>query len=99
MNQVDYVETLSKFSNVLDKLKENGGYIQRCVWNNKYLKVKLQMPHANSEMTLPYLYIECQNRDRRPWFPSTTDELSSDWRHVTEEYSHIQSAEYSQKFK
>jgi hypothetical protein len=91
MSPVSYVETLSKFSNVLDKLKENGGYIQRSVWNNKYLKVKLQIPHENSEMTFPYLYIESKNGDRRPWFPSTTDELSSDWRHVIEECGHIQS--------
>lgn len=73
------------FSRALDHLKfgastDDREYsIQRDGWNGKGLHVKMQVPDANSKMTLPYLYIEYPDGKRCPWLASQTDILSEDW--------------------
>lgn len=72
------------FGQALAMAKE-GSAIQRSGWNGKGLLVRLQVPDANSKMTLPYLYMEypmdVQNTPgaRVPWLASQTDILAEDW--------------------
>lgn len=56
-------------------------------WNGKGMWLALQLPDADSKMTLPYIYIEYPdghsaypNGARVPWLASQTDLLSFDWR-------------------
>lgn len=39
----------------------------------------LQIPDANSFMTLPYIWISTVDGQRVPWLASQTDILSNDW--------------------
>jgi hypothetical protein len=72
------------FSQALDYLKM-GLKMRRSGWNGKELWVELQIPDANSRMTLPYLFIsypdDAQNTPgaRVPWLASQTDILANDW--------------------
>jgi len=74
------------FADALKQLK-NGETtaIKRSVWNGSGFLVKLQRPDSNSEMSLPYLYIEypldAKNTtdSRCPWLASQTDILADDW--------------------
>lgn len=63
-----------------------GESVARTGWNGKNMWLKLQVPDANSKMTLPYIYIEYPqghaaypNGSRVPWLASQTDLLSEDW--------------------
>lgn len=58
----------------------------RSGWNGKNLRIKMQLPDANSANTLPYLYIIYPKGSdahpdgaRVPWVPSPTDILADDW--------------------
>jgi hypothetical protein len=72
------------FGMALDELKR-GQRVARKGWNGKGLWVELQVPDANSKMTLPYLYLnyptDADNTPgaRVPWIASQTDLLSEDW--------------------
>jgi hypothetical protein len=48
-------------------------------WNGPNQFIALQVPDANSKMTLPYIYISTVQGNRVPWFPSQADLLSVDW--------------------
>lgn len=63
----------------LDHLR-NGGYVTRQGWNGPNQCLHLQVPDANSKMTLPYIYITTVQGDRVPWLASQTDILATDWR-------------------
>lgn len=39
------------------KEMQNGQKVARSGWNEKNMYLKLQVPDANSKMTLPYVYI------------------------------------------
>lgn len=62
-----------------------GCKVQRTGWNGKGLWLELQVPDANSKMTLPYVYInypaDAANTPgaRVPWLASQTDLLATDW--------------------
>lgn len=64
----------------------DGGRVCREGWNGKGMWIELQVPDANSKMTLPYLYLNyppCEkypNGARVPWLASQTDLLAEDWR-------------------
>lgn len=66
-------------------LMKNGDKVCRKGWNGKGLWIELQVPDENSEMTLPYLFInypeDAKNTPgaRVPWLASQTDILSDDW--------------------
>lgn len=48
-------------------------------WNGKGQWLKLQVPDANSKMTLPYIYISAVGGNLVPWLASQTDVLAFDW--------------------
>lgn len=75
------------FGQAIEALKE-GKRVARKGWNGKGIYLELQIPDANSKMTLPYIYIvtsrlETTNPDAPkgvvPWLASQTDMLSDDW--------------------
>jgi hypothetical protein len=72
------------FGWALAMLRE-GYALRRAGWNGKGLALHLQIPDANSKMTLPYIYIEYPKDAantpgaRCPWLASQTDMLAQDW--------------------
>lgn len=56
-----------------------GETVAREGWNGKDQYLSMQVPDANSKMTLPYIYITTVQRDRVPWLCSQTDLLANDW--------------------
>lgn len=59
---------------------QEGGSVARAGWNGANQFLTLQVPDANSKMTLPYIYITTVQGDRVPWHASQTDILASDWK-------------------
>ena len=77
------------FGQALGALKA-GKRVARAGWNGKGMWLVLQVPNANSKMTLPYIYIEYPaghpaypQGSRVPWLASQTDALAEDWSEVT----------------
>ena len=75
------------FAWALRKLKSRKR-VYRSGWNGVGMWLEMQVPDANSKMTLPYIYIEYPvnpkhhaypNGCRVPWLASQTDLLSEDW--------------------
>ena len=64
---------------------QSGKKVARAGWNGKGLWLELQIPDANSKMTLPYIFMsypaDAQNTPgaRVPWLASQTDMLAWDW--------------------
>ena len=58
--------------------------VTRSGWNGKDMWLALQVPDANSKMTLPYIYMKTVQGDLVPWLASQTDVLASDWQEVKE---------------
>jgi hypothetical protein len=65
------------FGKVLEHLKA-GGWAMRSAWGSRTF-LKLQVPDANSKMTLPYLYLKAENDEVFPWVASHEDLLAEDW--------------------
>jgi len=57
-----------------------GRRVMRDGWNGKNMYLELQVPDANSKMTLPYVYMRTAQGDLVPWLCSQTDLLAFDWR-------------------
>ncbi len=55
----------------------------RSGWNGKNMYLELQIPDANSKMTLPYVYMRTANANLVPWLCSQTDLLATDWQIVS----------------
>ena len=82
--------TLLGFEEALDILK-SGHKVSRAGWNGKGLSIELQVPNANSKMTLPYIFMNYPGKPasdtapqnhlnaRVPWLASQTDLLAEDW--------------------
>jgi hypothetical protein len=68
----------ANFGWALEQLR-TGKKIAREGWNGKGQFLELQVPDANSKMTLPYIYITTVSGDLVPWLASQTDILSVDW--------------------
>lgn len=66
------------FGQALNALRE-GETVSRRGWNGKNQWLGLQVPDADSKMTLPYIYIHTVNGDLVPWLASQTDLLAHDW--------------------
>lgn len=72
------------FGKAIETLK-NGGKVSRSGWNGVGLWLELQVPDANSKMTLPYIYMNYPNNAKTtpgakvPWLASQTDVLATDW--------------------
>jgi Protein of unknown function (DUF2829) len=56
-----------------------GNRVVRSGWNGKGMWIELQVPDANSKMTLPYVYMSTAQSDLVPWLCSQTDLLATDW--------------------
>jgi hypothetical protein len=56
-----------------------GQRVTRAGWNGKNMWLALQVPDANSKMTLPYIYMSTVAGDLVPWLASQTDMLAEDW--------------------
>jgi len=56
-----------------------GFRVTRRGWNGKGMWVELQVPDAQSKMTLPYIYMHTASGDKVPWLASQTDMLAEDW--------------------
>ncbi len=66
------------FGEVLRELRD-GNKVYRIGWNGPGQYLQLQIPGANSKMTLPYIYIKTVQGDLVPWLASQTDLLAADW--------------------
>lgn len=87
-----YEEELYDFSTALDELKK-WLKVTRKGWNGKWMFLQLQKPDQFSKMTLPYIYINIEDKTKRPddwtdycpvynkvpWTASQTDLLMEDW--------------------
>lgn len=69
------------FGKALVELKI-GFRVTRSGWNGRGQFIRLQRPHENSKMTLPYIFIKTVQGDLVPWLASQTDLLAEDWRIV-----------------
>jgi len=56
-----------------------GARVARAGWNGKNMYLELQVPDANSKMTLPYVYMFTAQGDKVPWLCCQTDLLAEDW--------------------
>lgn len=70
-----------KIGDAIDVMKI-GGRVARSGWNGKGMYLELQVPDANSKMTLPYVYMFTAQGDKVPWLCSQTDLLAKDWERV-----------------
>lgn len=61
------------------KQLNDGGKVCRRGWNGKGMWLELQVPDANSKMTLPYVFMKTANDELVPWLCSQTDLLAADW--------------------
>lgn len=61
------------------KNMQDGQAVARAGWNGKGMYLRLQVPDANSKMTLPYVYMKTAQGDLVPWLCSQTDLLAIDW--------------------
>lgn len=66
------------FGHALAMLR-TGDRVTRAGWNGKGMWLALQVPDANSKMTLPYIYMRTAQGDLVPWLASQTDLLAEDW--------------------
>lgn len=76
---------LRDFGWALSELRK-GNDVYREGWNGRGLWLTLQVPDANSKMTLPYVYLNYPadsaaypNGAKVPWLASQTDLLAQDW--------------------
>lgn len=58
---------------------KTGNRVARAGWNGKGMWLNLQVPDANSKMTLPYIYMYTADKQQVPWLASQTDMLATDW--------------------
>jgi hypothetical protein len=63
---------------------QDGERVARAGWNGKNMYLELQIPDANSKMTLPYVYMKTAQGDLVPWLCSQSDLLADDWETVDE---------------
>jgi len=61
------------------KEMRNGKRVSRSGWNGKGMYLALQVPDANSKMSLPYVYMKTADDKLVPWLCSQTDLLAVDW--------------------
>ena len=61
------------------KEMHDGQRVAREGWNGKGMYIELQVPDANSKMTLPYVYMSTVQGDLVPWLCSQSDLLATDW--------------------
>ncbi len=70
------------FGHAISALKQ-GRKVARKGWNGRGMWLALQVPDANSKMSLPYIYMSTVSGDLVPWLASQTDVLAEDWTTVS----------------
>jgi hypothetical protein len=79
---VSFVATLGgfamSFGDAIKALKA-GKRVCRAGWNGKGMWLGLQVPDADSKMTLPYIFMKTAQDDLVPWLASQSDMLADDW--------------------
>ncbi len=65
------------FGQALEALK-GGKKVTRKGWNNPAITIELQVPDANSKMTLPYIYMN-KGENKFPCDLSCESILGEDW--------------------
>jgi hypothetical protein len=79
------MEQALTFGDALHYLKL-GKKVARSGWNGSGLWLEVQVPDANSKMTLPYIFISYPDDAkttpgaRCPWLASQTDLMAQDWK-------------------
>ena len=58
---------------------QDGYSVKRVGWNGPDQSLELQSPDENSNMTLPYIFINTVDKEKVPWLASQTDILADDW--------------------
>ena len=66
------------FEDALYRLRM-GMRLRRAGWNGKGMWIALQLPTADSKMTLPYIYMSTVTGELVPWIASQRDILAEDW--------------------
>lgn len=66
------------------KQMRNGSRVRRAGWNGKGMYLELQVPDANSKMSLPYVFMKTADNKLVPWLCSQTDLLAIDWEVVAD---------------
>ncbi len=66
------------FGQAIEALK-TGNRVARAGWNGKGMHLGLQLPDADTEMSLPYIYMKTVDDKLVPWLASQTDMLAEDW--------------------
>lgn len=61
------------------RVLQDGKKVARAGWNGKGMWLALQVPDANSKMSLPYIYMKTADDKQVPWLASQTDMLANDW--------------------
>lgn len=61
------------------KQMQDGQMVARQGWNGRGMWIALQVPDANSKMTLPYVYMCTAQGHLVPWLCSQSDLLATDW--------------------
>lgn len=56
----------------------NGDKVARAGWYGKGMWINLQVPDAQSKMSLPYIYMFTADCHQVPWLASQTDVLAFD---------------------
>jgi hypothetical protein len=70
------------FGQALELLKQRRE-VTRLGWNGRGMWIAMQVPDANSKMTLPYIYMKTVEGDLVPWLASQTDILADDWEAIS----------------
>lgn len=81
--QMDVTMGAGMFGDAIGALKA-GFRVARKGWNGKGMWLNLQVPDANSKMSLPYIYMKTADNRLVPWLASQTDMLADDWAIVTD---------------
>lgn len=67
------------FAEAFVSLRHEGQRLARRGWNGAGMWIALQVPDAQSKMSLPYIFMHTAQGQRVPWVASQTDILANDW--------------------
>lgn len=79
------VESMTQMENIMFgigravKELQDGHKVTRSGWNGRNMYLALQLPDANSKLSLPYVYMRTVDGKLVPWVCSQTDLLAVDW--------------------
>ena len=69
---------------------QRGHAVTRSSWPRELqMRIKIMQPGPDSEMTMPYFYIEFGAGDKYVWFPSMDEMQAEDWSSLAIKKSHL----------